>query len=434
MCGIVGYINRETVFAEKTKFPKYFVNALMCDTVRGHHGTGILGVTEKEVNVYKKPINAFDFLELSRTKSIIDKENIFMVGHNRWATKGSHTIENSHPFTHGGVTLFHNGTLTSYHSLSKHNFDTDSEHACHLLSESDDKISALEKIEGAYSFVWYDERDQTLNFARNEERPMYIATIEGSGSVLFASESLMIEWLANRNNIKIAKISPLKEGRLLTVPLDSANKKSTLIDFKIKESVKYDYYNYGNYYSSKTTTKNNNLPANTDANKVTNIHSQNQDRKYDYLIKAASVSCTATHWEKLQSVGNTKKFFSRAPKNYGYLICRYNPTFDIKVYMNEETAVEYISKTVHVKVDSVSNRLFGYGHLLDEVVVDTKESDTALEKMTDGAYMSKKDFTKAVESGCPNCGGNIFWKDRDKVIWTGAGDAICPDCVPAFAT
>jgi len=54
-------------------------------------------------------------------------------------------------------------------------------------------------LDGAFSLVWHDTRNNTLNFARNDERPLCLAYAHGI--VYWASEELMLRWLLDRNKI-----------------------------------------------------------------------------------------------------------------------------------------------------------------------------------------------------------------------------------------
>ena len=67
----------------------------------------------------------------------------------------------------------------------------DSELVCYLL----DKIGVeetVEEIEGAYTLVWWDKSDSTINLMRNTQRPLVYAISENKKRLLFASESPVV--------------------------------------------------------------------------------------------------------------------------------------------------------------------------------------------------------------------------------------------------
>jgi len=140
---------------------------------------------DKEVEeIFKKSINSGSVL----------------VGHNRKATKGEISDENAHPFNRGDIVLVHNGSLFNHKQVA--NTEVDSEAIADALNTHDngDLETVFGKLTGAYSCVWYDNRDQTLNFFRNGARPMYL--YRDTNRTLFASEAVMIMYSLIRSNVK----------------------------------------------------------------------------------------------------------------------------------------------------------------------------------------------------------------------------------------
>lgn len=262
MCGLVGVINLSGTY--KVDYDNYFKQALICDSVRGKHSTGIFMKTDKTSLLVKRAVNAIEFLKEANVDKAINGLNRLMMGHNRFATKGGISNETAHPFKHGEVTLCHNGTLHYHQGLLKNkseSFDVDSEAICYLLSETDDPSEVLEQLDGAFALTWYDNRNKTFNIARNSERKLYIAKVldtkgEQNGAYLYASECGMLEWLAKRNDLRIETPLLVPVGEILSWDLFGESKDYTITKFIPKPVTNYS--SYGNYYVAGDNNSNNN--------------------------------------------------------------------------------------------------------------------------------------------------------------------------------
>lgn len=207
MCGLIGSFNKNGFTLPLIKATK---NMLYADALRGHHSTGIfVSQTDKTSKLVSNATlklagtaieamsnNAESFAEL------INHKTTLLLGHNRYATLGGISTETAHPFTHGDVTLAHNGTLHEHRSLTTQFFTVDSEAICSAISqvEPEDAHTVLTKLRGAYALQWFDARDNSLNFARNSQRPLHFA-VTATGGLSWASEEKMLDWCLDRNNI-----------------------------------------------------------------------------------------------------------------------------------------------------------------------------------------------------------------------------------------
>jgi hypothetical protein len=204
MCGIFGVLSTAglTGAVDRRKFLKDMFGTM--DHLRGTDSSGIIAVDAKGVPlIHKNAIPGRFFMETKTpAKVIYDIEKFpFFTAHVRAATKGSVTTANAHPFSHDGIHLVHNGTLYSHSYLPDGNkFDVDSEAICHSIS----KIGAeetLEKLSGAFALAWYDESNHTMNFCRNDERPLWFSMDKDGKSIYFGSELWLVEGLMMRNGI-----------------------------------------------------------------------------------------------------------------------------------------------------------------------------------------------------------------------------------------
>lgn len=234
MCGIVGVASNGPMTSQMKDF---FQSLLFHDVVRGHHATGVAAIDtmDRSLAVVKKAVPAADFLSLKEVEDDLfaHKHNFnIYIGHNRWATSGAKDDDkNAHPFIHGDIVGVHNGSLRDQTLLDDHkSFVVDSDNLFHQMNKTGLK-DTLDKTDGAFALVWYDKKDNTLNFIRNDERPLCVAKLT-NGCWVWASERGMLQWLINRHKslafeqevdsedktIKTPMIYSLEKGLHMAVP------------------------------------------------------------------------------------------------------------------------------------------------------------------------------------------------------------------------
>lgn len=219
MCGIVGCGGVTLSEADLETFE----HLLHADVIRGHHATGVYrGNNASGTMLFKKAIPSPLYLEhpgwsllrgerltsyqmqqlTAKGEYIPEIVSNYYVGHNRWATRGaSDADENAHPFKVGNVTLVHNGSLTGQWRLPDHkDFAVDSHNIAHSI-EVQGIDATIQNLQGAFVLVWHDSRDNTLNFIRNSQRPLYMVRLQ-SGAWFWASEKDMLLWILNRRKVK----------------------------------------------------------------------------------------------------------------------------------------------------------------------------------------------------------------------------------------
>lgn len=191
MCGLVGMAGPLTLRDELS-----FKALLLIDYFRGTDSTGLAAVTQKGgVDVLKvadDPIILFQHAEYEYTVNA--NTDAIWLGHNRASTVGASTRANAHPFQCGNIIGAHNGTLTKdcITALEKANGEasgTDSE----SIFKHIDKFgieATIPILQGAWALTWYNSADETFNYIKNGERPLWTATTERKGkkSLVWASE------------------------------------------------------------------------------------------------------------------------------------------------------------------------------------------------------------------------------------------------------
>lgn len=194
MCGHVG-VAGDLKFKDEALLKRL----LLFDFLRGEDGTGLAAVRNTgEVKVAKCGTHP---LELFDTKRFNEALNAYsskaFIGHNRAATRGVKNSYNAHPYEFGRIVGAHNGTLDNsctkeLEDLLDEKFEVDSM----AIFAAMDKLGVEDTIpllSGAWSLVWYDKDDKTLNFLRNDKRPMWRAFSKDCKTMFWASEWPMLD-------------------------------------------------------------------------------------------------------------------------------------------------------------------------------------------------------------------------------------------------
>jgi len=257
MCGIVGYVTIEETKGAHSR-ANFMQQALSVGTLRGNDSTGAYQVAQKwgkdeEPWAYwaKELTDGYSFANGKDCQGMLaDTNNIkYFVGHHRAATRGSVNVDNAHPFIEGPITMVHNGTLRTLYGLPTKATDlpdtveVDSHVLCHNLAlHSPEEV--FSKVDGAFTVVWHDARDDCLRIVRNSERPIHLMQLKDQNTVLFASEGEMLYWLASRLDLKQnGSIYYPKPGEMLT--FKPGELKPTVTKLNL---YKPSYSNYGSSY------------------------------------------------------------------------------------------------------------------------------------------------------------------------------------------
>ena len=224
MCGIVGLISYASRGVSSWEY-KVFMNMLYNNAVRGMHGTGLFAVNDEglasRVKVGGPPHQLFATKEYEQVERFIERKDVrFLVGHNRYATKGNKITAHAHPFRDEHIVLVHNGTLENYRHLpDAKKYEVDSELLCHAIA-IDGVEKTISSLEGAWTIVYWDAKEKTLNFLRNDQRPLYMAWHKAERMFAFASEEDMLHWCMRRNGFYSYEMDEVPEDMLLSFPLE----------------------------------------------------------------------------------------------------------------------------------------------------------------------------------------------------------------------
>jgi len=199
MCGIFGVTGNDEA-ARLTNLGLYSLQH------RGQESAGIVAVGGGQAHGYRAMGLVGEQFDAERVAQL--PGNV-AIGHTRYSTAGSSTIENAQPalvnFRHGNIALAHNGNLTNAPEIRERleaqgsifSSTMDSEVIVHRLARSmatrpeEQLAEALQGIEGAYSLLILI--NDTLLAARdpNGWRPLVMGRL-GDGYV-FASETCALD-------------------------------------------------------------------------------------------------------------------------------------------------------------------------------------------------------------------------------------------------
>jgi predicted glutamine amidotransferase len=202
MCGIVGIAG--SLFAREELTMK---RLLLLDSLRGMDSTGMATVRMggKKVEIAKRASHCFNLFDTKSFNDILNgTSSLAFIGHNRSATSGAIKDVNAHPFQVDHITGVHNGTLEDsdkrvLEDMVGEKFNVDSEALFAAIAKFGVKevIPKLQKgkdsYKGAWSLVWWDTDNKTLNFLRNDHRPLWYCYSDDFKLIFWASEFWMLD-------------------------------------------------------------------------------------------------------------------------------------------------------------------------------------------------------------------------------------------------
>lgn len=223
LCGVAGNIGKQDILL--------FRWLLFLAQLRGEDSTGVLRIARGSNKQLKKdpsyhfPYNkmrqivptsqflATDDEKHTKKRFLWDpNDSIAFFGHARFATKGSKDdVTNAHPFEFSDVVGMQNGTI---HKKFKHSteYKTDTEALYRNINDYgiEAALNEAEAFDSAWALTYWNKKDHTLNFIRNDKRPLWMALCDNKSVLAWASEDWMLRKVVDRlfNNEKIDIFQP----------------------------------------------------------------------------------------------------------------------------------------------------------------------------------------------------------------------------------
>jgi len=446
MCGIVGYITLkdDTNIHSKDKF---FTEALFTDTLRGHDSTGIVTIEEEfRWHWQKQCVAAPKFIS---SKGFHDRElkTWCAVGHNRSATRGEVSTDNSHPFQHESIILVHNGTMRTTYSLEHQDkkIEVDSELIAYNLSKTpvEDAHKVLSKLNGAYALVWLDERDQSVNFARNSERPFHIATTKDEDCLYFASDGSRIWQIATNQHLKYKKGNLVPEvtpvNPFIPVTTYHSNWRGGGTGGTDRDTYSVGYKQSGHrakHGKALIAGEIQDIPSSMETI-LTQWYSFKMGQ--EYMFKPESFECFGK--DNLNGLLHGKVWHPE----WGCFINAYVTEctkYTMKTYADREwTAIPMgVDHTDHCDesknpltiIMGVKNHTW-LGDKIEDTSHTCEDVDEVEHVKGPHGDITLEAWTKLTEAGCAMCAGPLFIEDHDVMLWIGEmqNQPMCPGCFDA---
>lgn len=380
MCGICGVFSSNFSTPEK----KIFRDLLRLSEWRGEHSTGIIRLDKNyqkntvcETSYLKSTLPASVFLHMEDgVDEFLDSypgRLTGLIGHCRHATKGTITANNAHPFDFDNVIGIHNGTINKTFKNSD-KFETDSE-AIYSLIDSigiDETLKEIAGFSSAYTLAWFDKETGYFNIIRNDQRPIWISYFYSQQSLMFASESWMLDVATKRTPVQRNTFDLIKE----------------------ENNVKYKAFTLGE----------------------NRLFSFDPEKPKDYYLRSIDVPKPSTTTYSYGGAGYGKDY------KKGY--------YDSAV---EASKIKNSGQKIHTE-DLPAGHKGNISEIVKAEKNKNKDKSKTSNLLSVVGYnkklMSMEEFQEALDFGCIFCNEVIPYEegiDKD-LLWYAEGNPVCPSC------
>jgi amidophosphoribosyltransferase len=239
MCAVVGVYNIE----DASKIAYY---SLFSMQHRGQEASGISSSNGKKIYTIKDRGLVSHIFDEEKLKKLTGK---MAIGHNRYSTAGEDSILDAQPvfarYDLGEMAVVHNGNLTNKQEIRDELITNgaifqsgmDTENLIHLIARStkerlkDRIIEAIDKVKGAYSFIFLSRTKMFVMRDKYGFRPLSIAKLE-NGYVV-ASETCAFDLIGATfiRDIEPGEMLVFEDGNFESIKIYQSEPKKCIFEY-----------------------------------------------------------------------------------------------------------------------------------------------------------------------------------------------------------
>lgn len=417
MCGICGAYSSILSDSEIA----VSLNLLFLNTLRGRDGAGVALMTSKpKVDIMRttSPASVMAMSPEFNAKIAKSRPLRLFLGHARLPTMAKDDIKAIHPHRAKHIVGVHNGTVYSIGGKTLDKDTSDSALLFQAIAEQGiDEV--IKDVRGAYCLVWVDERERSLNFIRNGQRPLSMSFLgdKKEPTTLFwsSTEDMLALALKSRNH-NAGTIEDLPTNTLVKYSLDKGRPREMerrKVEQVYPVSTSYGGHRFWDPGSNSWTTWEEN-----------------------YYSGAPYGSNRGTHNVHRVSGGHNTPSSRAFPRNNPAKSINHNVTwFRSTRYINtvcpgEEKGTAVVplvqgppgDKTLK-RLTSATHMTYGKDFNVDWVMSCKFEPDNTVS------------LYNTLMKGCAYCSDTLTQKDNDtnNVVWFNRSEYFCLSCVESFS-